>query len=498
MILDGWGLGTNPNVSAIDKANTPYIDSLYHDYPNSKLVTYGSGVGLPEGQMGNSEVGHMNLGAGRIVYQDFAKINLDIQNGDFNTMQNLINPLKSIQKNNKKLHLIGLVSDGGVHSHISHLEAILDLTEEMNINNVFIHAFTDGRDVDPKSGLGFIERLEKKIKHSSAKLASVIGRYYAMDRDKRWERTKKCYDLLVNGIGTKTYNIKNSIKDSYINNISDEFLEPLLAVNKNNESDGLIENGDYVIFFNFRTDRGRQLTQVMTQNSKNEMKKLDLNFVTMTNYDDSFENIKVIYDKANLDDTLGEVLSKNNKKQIRIAETEKYPHVTFFFNGGREEPYKNETRILCQSPKVATYDLKPEMSAYEITKSIIPEIEKREADFICLNFANPDMVGHTGDMSAAIKACETVDECSAKIIEKAKENQYTVLVIADHGNSDIMINKDGSPNTAHTTNLVPLILIDEEIKKIENGVLGDIAPSILDIMNIKKPKEMTCKSLIVH
>jgi 2,3-bisphosphoglycerate-independent phosphoglycerate mutase len=281
--------------------------------------------------MGNSEVGHMNLGAGRIVYQDFAKINLDIQNGDFNSLQNLINPLKSIQKNNKKLHLIGLVSDGGVHSHISHLEAILDLTEEMNINDVFIHAFTDGRDVDPKSGLGFIERLEKKIKHSSAKLASVIGRYYAMDRDKRWERTKKCYDLLVKGIGTKTSNIKNSIKDSYSNHISDEFLEPLLAVNKNNESDGLIENGDYVIFFNFRTDRGRQLTQVMTQNSKNEMKNLDLNFVTMTNYDDSFENIKVIYDKANLGDTLGEVLSKNNKKQIRIAETEKYPHVTFFF-----------------------------------------------------------------------------------------------------------------------------------------------------------------------
>ena len=321
MILDGWGLGTNPNVSAIDKANTPYIDSLYNDYPNSKLVTYGSGVGLPEGQMGNSEVGHMNLGAGRIVYQDFAKINLDIQNGDFNSLPNLINPLKSIQKNNKKLHLIGLVSDGGVHSHISHLEAILDLTEEMNINNVYIHAFTDGRDVDPKSGLEFIEQLEKKIKHSSAKLASVIGRYYAMDRDKRWERTKKCYDLLVNGIGTKTSNIKNSIKDSYSNNITDEFLEPLLTVNKNNESDGLIENGDYVIFFNFRTDRGRQLTQVMTQNSKNEMKKLNLNFITMTNYDDSFENIKIIYDKDNLDDTLGEILSKNNKKQIRIAET---------------------------------------------------------------------------------------------------------------------------------------------------------------------------------
>jgi len=498
MILDGWGIGTNPNVSAIDRAKTPYIDSLYNNYPNSKLVTYGSGVGLPDGQMGNSEVGHMNLGAGRIVYQDFAKINLDIQNGNFNDLENLINPLKKIQENNKKLHLIGLVSDGGVHSHINHLEAILDLTNEMNINKVFIHAFTDGRDVDPKSGLGFIERLEKKIKSSSAKLASVIGRYYAMDRDKRWERTKKCYDLLVNGIGTKTSNINNSIKDSYNNNITDEFIEPLIVIDKDNESNGLIENGDYVIFFNFRTDRGRQLTEVMTQSNINEMKKLDLNFITMTNYDESFMGIKKIYEKENLEDTLGEVLSKNNKKQIRIAETEKYPHVTFFFNGGREEPYEDERRILCQSPKVATYDLKPEMSAYEITESIIPEIEIGNVDFICLNFANPDMVGHTGNMSAAIKACETVDKCSKTIIEKAKENNYTILVIADHGNSDLMINDDGSPNTAHTTNLVPFILIDDEIKKIKDGVLGDIAPSILDIMNIKKPIKMTCESLIVH
>ena len=498
MILDGWGIGTNPNVSAIDRAKTPYIDSLYNNYPNSKLVTHGSGVGLPDGQMGNSEVGHMNLGAGRIVYQDFAKINLDIQNGNFNDLENLINPLKKIQENNKKLHLIGLVSDGGVHSHINHLEAILDLTNEMNINKVFIHAFTDGRDVDPKSGLGFIERLEKKIKSSSAKLASVIGRYYAMDRDKRWERTKKCYDLLVNGIGTKTSNINNSIKYSYNNNITDEFIEPLIVIDKDNESNGLIENGDYVIFFNFRTDRGRQLTEVMTQSNINEMKKLDLNFITMTNYDESFMGIKKIYEKENLEDTLGEVLSKNNKKQIRIAETEKYPHVTFFFNGGREEPYEDERRILCQSPKVATYDLKPEMSAYEITESIIPEIEIGNVDFICLNFANPDMVGHTGDMSAAIKACETVDKCSKTIIEKAKENNYTILVIADHGNSDLMINDDGSPNTAHTTNLVPFILIDDEIKKIKDGVLGDIAPSILDIMNIKKPIKMTCESLIVH
>ena len=385
-----------------------------------------------------------------------------------------------------------------MHSHINHLEAILDLTNEMNINKVFIHAFTDGRDVDPKSGLGFIERLEKKIKSSSAKLASVIGRYYAMDRDKRWERTKKCYDLLVNGIGTKTSNINNSIKDSYNNNITDEFIEPLIVIDKDNESNGLIENGDYVIFFNFRTDRGRQLTEVMTQSNINEMKKLDLNFITMTNYDESFMGIKKIYEKENLEDTLGEVLSKNNKKQIRIAETEKYPHVTFFFNGGREEPYEDERRILCQSPKVATYDLKPEMSAYEITESILPEIEIGNVDFICLNFANPDMVGHTGNMSAAIKACETVDKCSKTIIEKAKENNYTILVIADHGNSDLMINDDGSPNTAHTTNLVPFILIDDEIKKIKDGVLGDIAPSILDIMNIKKPIKMTCESLIVH
>ena len=496
MILDGWGLGTNPNVSAIDKANTPYIDSLYHDYPNSKLVTYGSGVGLPEGQMGNSEVGHMNLGAGRIVYQDFAKINLDIQNGDFNKKQNLINPLKSIKKNNKKLHLIGLVSDGGVHSHISHLEAILDLTEEMNINDVFIHAFTDGRDVDPKSGLGFIERLEKKIKRSSAKLASVIGRYYAMDRDKRWERTKKCYDLLVNGIGTKTSNIKNSIKDSYSNNITDEFLEPLLAVNKSNESDGLIENGDYVIFFNFRTDRGRQLTQVMTQNSKNEMKKLDLNFVTMTNYDDSFENIKVIYDKANLDDTLGEVLSKNNKKQIRIAETEKYPHVTFFFNGGRETPFEGENRLMAHSPKVSTYDLQPEMSAEKLVDIVIPEMNDDRADFICLNFANPDMVGHTGVFEAIVKAVETTDNCLSKVLEAGLSSGYEFIIIADHGNADKAKNPDGSPHTAHTTNPVPILVVSSREIEVRDGILADVAPTILDLMGIEQPSEMTGSSLI--
>ncbi len=498
MILDGWGLGTNPSVSAIDKAKTPYIDSLYNKYPNSELITYGPGVGLPEGQMGNSEVGHMNLGAGRIVYQDYARINLDILNNNFQNLKNLKTPLNEIKKNKKKLHLIGLTSDGGVHSHIKHLEAILNITKEMHLSNVYVHAFTDGRDVDPKSGIEFIKRIEKSTENSGAKLASVIGRYYAMDRDKRWERTKKCYDLLVKGVGLQTSNFIDSVKESYRKNITDEFIEPLIKVDKNGKSNGLIENGDYVIFFNFRTDRGRQLTEVLTQSDVKDMRKLDLNFITMTNYDESFKRVKNIYDKDNLDDTLGEILSKNNKTQIRIAETEKYPHVTFFFNGGREKPYKNEKRILCQSPKVATYDLKPEMSAFEITNSIIPEIEKREVDFICLNFANPDMVGHTGIMSAAIKACETVDNCSKEIIEKAKENDYSIMVIADHGNSDIMINDDNSPNTAHTTNPVPFIMIDNDIKKISNGVLGDIAPTILELMNINKPQKMTGKSLIVN
>ena len=499
MILDGWGIAKDPSVSAINKAKTPYIDSLYDKHANSKLITYGAGVGLPEGQMGNSEVGHMNLGAGRIVYQDFARINLDIDENRFNDLENLKNPLKELQKNKKKLHLIGLVSDGGVHSHINHLEAILKLTGKMNLDKVFVHAFTDGRDVDPKSGKGFIDRIEKFSQSNGATLASVIGRYYAMDRDKRWERTKKCYDLLVNGNGIKSSDITKSINDSYQNNISDEFIEPIVAIDNNNNPKGIIENGDYVIFFNFRTDRGRQLTDVLSQNDflENGMTKLDLEFITMTNYNENFKGIKKIYEKDNLNDTLGEVLSKNKKKQIRIAETEKYPHVTFFFNGGREEAYTNERRILCQSPKVATYDLKPEMSAFEITDSIIPEIEKGDVDFICLNFANPDMVGHTGVMSAAIKACETVDVCSKRIIEKAQTKNYSILVIADHGNSDIMINKDGSPNTAHTTNMVPLILIDNNIKKIQNGVLGDIAPTILDIMNIEIPKKMTRKSLII-
>ena len=498
MILDGWGISKNPNVSAIDKAKTPFIDSLYSKYPSAELSTFGQSVGLPDGQMGNSEVGHINLGAGRVVYQDLARINLDIKENKFKDKAVLKNTLQSVKQTNATLHLIGLVSDGGVHSHINHLEEILSVSKEMNIKNVFVHAFTDGRDVDPKSGIKLIKRLNKKISECGASLSSLIGRYYAMDRDNRWERTKKSYDLLVNGSGKKSINIINSIKESYETGITDEFIKPIILVDENNKPKGLIKENDYVIFFNFRTDRGRQLTKVLTQEDiqEFELNKMNLNFVTLTNYDQSFKNIKVIYEKDNLVDTLGEVLAKNKKKQIRIAETEKYPHVTFFFNGGREKPFENEMRILCPSPKVATYDLKPEMSANEITESIIKEIDDESADFICLNFANPDMVGHTGNINAAIKACETVDNCASKIIELALKKKYSTLVIADHGNCDVMINPDGSPNTAHTTNMVPIILVDNEIKKISNGVLGDIAPTILELMKIKKPNLMTCESLL--
>ena len=498
MILDGWGISKNPSVSAIDKAKTPFIDSLYSKYPSAELSTFGQSVGLPDGQMGNSEVGHINLGAGRVVYQDLARINLDIKENKFKDKAVLKNTLESVKQTNAKLHLIGLVSDGGVHSHINHLEEILSVSKEMNIKNIFVHAFTDGRDVDPKSGIKLIKRLNKKISECGASLSSLIGRYYAMDRDNRWERTKKSYDLLVNGSGKKSINIINSIKESYETGVTDEFIKPVILVDENNKPKGLIKENDYVIFFNFRTDRGRQLTKVLTQEDiqEFELNKMNLNFVTLTNYDQSFKNIKVIYEKDNLVDTLGEVLAKNKKKQIRIAETEKYPHVTFFFNGGREKPFENEMRILCPSPKVATYDLKPEMSANEITESIIKEIDDESADFICLNFANPDMVGHTGNINAAIKACETVDNCASKIIELALKKKYSTLVIADHGNCDVMINPDGSPNTAHTTNMVPIILVDNDIKKISDGVLGDLAPTILELMKIKKPNLMTCESLL--
>jgi 2,3-bisphosphoglycerate-independent phosphoglycerate mutase len=498
MILDGWGHSPDPKVSAIDYAKTPFIDSLYKNYPNAELRTDGLNVGLPEGQMGNSEVGHMNLGAGRIIYQELTRINLAVQNKTLNEEKVLLDAFSYAKTNHKKVHFLGLVSDGGVHSHTSHLRGLLDAAQDFGLENVFIHAFTDGRDVDPKSGKGYIEDLEKYCSKSNAKLASICGRYYAMDRDKRWERVKIAYDLMVNGIGTHSTNASATIQKSYNADSTDEFIQPILMTNANGKALATIENGDVIIFFNFRTDRGRQLTEALSQKDFHEqnMHRLDLYYVTMTNYDETYQNVKVIYNKDNVTETLGEVLEKNHKKQIRIAETEKYPHVTFFFSGGREEPFEGETRILRNSPKVATYDLKPEMSAFELKDALVPELNKGEVDFVCLNFANGDMVGHTGIMEAAIKACEAVDSCVKEVIETALANNYTTLVIADHGNCETMINPDGSPNTAHTTNPVPVILVDKDLQTIKNGVLGDIAPTILKLMGIKKPDAMTRESLV--
>jgi 2,3-bisphosphoglycerate-independent phosphoglycerate mutase len=501
IILDGWGIAKNPNVSAIDRANTPFMDSLYKKYPNAQLIASGLAVGLPEGQMGNSEVGHMNLGAGRIVYQDLVKINLAFENNEFSNEPVWKETVHYIKTSNKNLHFIGLVSDGGVHSHINHLKGLCWSAKNSGIGKFYVHAFTDGRDTDPKSGVNFLKELNKTLNETNGILASVIGRYYAMDRDNRWERIKLAYDLLVKGNGKKSHDLIASVKQSYQEGITDEFIKPIVAVDGEGNPLTVIKEGDAVLCFNFRTDRSREITIALTQKDFPEykMKKLKLHYITMTNYDDTFQNINVIYDKENLTNTLGEVLAKEGKKQIRIAETEKYPHVTFFFSGGREKEFEGEKRILCPSPKVATYDLKPEMSAYEIKDAIIPEIKNKEADFICLNFANPDMVGHTGSMEAAIKACEAVDECTKEVVETALENDYLAIVLADHGNADCMINEDGSPNTAHTTQPVPIILVYKDNHKkfsLKNGKLGDVAPTILEIMGINKPKEMTGESLL--
>jgi len=498
MILDGWGISPDPSISAIAQAQTPFIDSLYKNYPHATLRTDGMNVGLPDGQMGNSEVGHINLGAGRIVYQDLAKINMAIEDGSLKTHPELLKALEYAKTKEKKLHFIGLVSDGGVHAHINHLKGLLTAAQEFGIADMFVHAFTDGRDVDPNSGKGHIQELQDHLKTTGGKIASIIGRYYAMDRDRRWERVRKAYDLLCHGIGEPATNPVESIEKSYRNGVTDEFIEPLSMRNSDGTPVATMEEGDVVIFFNFRTDRGRQLTEALSQKNFDDfgMKALPLYFVTLTNYDASFKNVHVIYDKENLHHTLGEVLAQNNKTQLRIAETEKYPHVTYFFSGGRELPFPGESRILCPSPTVATYDLKPEMSAYDIRDKVIPEIREKSADFICLNFANADMVGHTGVFKAAIKACETVDSCANAIIENALENGYTTLVIADHGNSDTMRNPDGSPNTAHTTNPVPIIVVDEEIKSVKDGILSDIAPTILHLMGIAKPDVMDRNSLI--
>jgi 2,3-bisphosphoglycerate-independent phosphoglycerate mutase len=498
MILDGWGTSPDPKVSAIDQANTPYIDALYNDYPYGSLRTDGLHVGLPKGQMGNSEVGHMNLGAGRIVYQDLVKLNLAVENKTIGKEKVLEEAFEYAKANKKDLHFLGLVSDGGVHSHINHLFGLLDAANEFGLENIFVHAFTDGRDVDPKSGFGFISEIEDYFEQNNGALATIIGRYYAMDRDKRWERVKLAYDAIVNGIGELTTSSTKAIQESYEEDITDEFIKPIVLTDESKSPITKIKEGDVVIFFNFRTDRGRQLTQVLSQEHFHEynMHKLDLHYVTLTNYDENFKDVNVVFNKENIKDTLGKVLERHNKKQIRIAETEKYPHVTFFFSGGREEPFDGESRILCNSPKVATYDLKPEMSAYELRDALIPELNKREVDFVCLNFANGDMVGHTGVMEAAIKACEAVDECVKDVVTAALNNNYTTLLIADHGNCETMVNPDGTPHTAHTTNPVPIILIDKELDHINDGILGDLAPTILKLMGVPQPEAMTQNSLI--
>ena len=496
VIMDGWGLGKVKSSDAIQNATVPFVTSLYKKYPNATLVTCGEDVGLPEGQMGNSEVGHLNLGAGRIVYQELQRINVAIRNGEFQKNEILLNAIRFAKQNNKPLHLIGLVSDGGVHSHTNHVKAIASLCKAEGLQNLLVHAFTDGRDTDPKSGLGFLTDLQDHLEKSTGSIATITGRYYAMDRDKRWERVKLAYDAMVNGIGFKTNDILGAVKKSYEENITDEFIKPIINSSVSNSK---IENGDVVISFNFRTDRCREITEVLTQKDIPEfdMHKLDLHYTTMTQYDHSFKNVQVVFEKDDLKNTLGEILQQNGKTQIRIAETEKYPHVTFFFSGGREAPFEGEKRIMMPSPKVATYDLKPEMSAIELTDAIIPEIANKTADFICLNFANADMVGHTGVWNAVIKAVETVDACVERVVTAALENDYAVFLTADHGNADYAINENGTPNTAHSLNLVPFFVIDKEWKgTVKSGKLGDVAPTILTMMRLPIPAEMTGNILI--
>ncbi|MBT3209479.1 MAG: 2,3-bisphosphoglycerate-independent phosphoglycerate mutase [Bacteroidetes bacterium] len=498
MILDGWGIGDKSKSDAIFQANTPNMDFLKEKYPNSQLLTSGENVGLPEGQMGNSEVGHLNIGAGRIVYQDLVRINKAIKDNSISENETLAEAFSYAKEKNSAVHFLGLVGDGGVHSLSSHLFKLCDMTKEYDLNNVFIHALTDGRDTDPKSGYGYVEELEQHLEKSNGEIASLTGRYFTMDRDKRWERVKIGYDALVLGNGKKTDNILNSIKESYEEGITDEFIKPIVKVDADGNPVGIIKENDLVICFNFRTDRLREITVALTQKDMQEygMKTIPLHYLTMTTYDESFENINVIYTKDNVQHTLGEIISGLGKKQIRIAETEKYAHVTFFFSGGRETEFEYEKRILIPSPKVATYDLQPEMSAILVKNEIVCELKKQETDFVCLNFANGDMVGHTGFYESILKALETVDACIGEIVEIANKNGYTTMIIADHGNSDFAVNSNGSPNTAHSLNPVPCILVSDDYKNIKDGILADVAPSILKIMGIEIPNEMTGKGLV--
>lgn len=493
VILDGWGIGDGSKADAIAHARTPFYHSLLKNYPHSTLKTSGEDVGLPDGQMGNSEVGHLNIGAGRVVYQDLVKINRACRDHSIDTNPVLAEAMNVAKASGKSLHFMGLVSDGGVHSSQEHLHHLLDVAKANGLQNVFVHAFTDGRDTDPKSGYGFIEKLLAHMKNSAGRLATITGRYYAMDRDKRWERVKIAYDALVNGVGKKSDDALAAMNESYAAGVTDEFIQPIVL-----DPSGTIKEGDVVICFNFRTDRCREITVALTQTEMPEhgMKTIPLHYVTMTNYDHTFKNVHVIYDKDDLKMTLGEVVAAAGKKQIRIAETEKYPHVTFFFSGGRENEFAGETRIMVPSPKVATYDLQPEMSAVAVTDAIVPELERSNPDFVCLNFANPDMVGHTGVYEAIVKAVETVDACLQRVVEAGLKSGYSFIIIADHGNADFVINADGSPNTAHTTNPVPCLLLDKNFKSIRNGRLADIAPTMLRLMGLEIPNEMSGEVLV--
>jgi len=498
MILDGWGIGDGSVADVISQVETPNLTALRRKYPNSRLHASGENVGLPDGQMGNSEVGHLNIGAGRIIYQDLVKINMECKTGDIKKNPVLSAAFSYARDNGRQVHFMGLLSDGGVHSLDRHLYSLCDMTGEYGIKNVFIHGFGDGRDTDPRSGKGFMKNLLDHLEKSNGRVASFIGRYYAMDRDKRWERVKTAYDLIVGGEGTRTSDILDAIQKSYDEGVTDEFMKPISVVGENGEAIGLLEPGDVVVFFNFRNDRAKELTIALTQKDLPEfgMKTLPLHYCTMTPYDATFTGLHIIYPKENADHTIGEVLSEAGKTQLRIAETEKYAHVTFFFSGGREEVFRNEERILIPSPKVATYDLQPEMSAYGVKDAVIKAINTRKFDFICLNFANGDMVGHTGIYEAIRKAVATVDICAGAVVNAARENGYDVLIIADHGNADKALNEDGTPNTAHSLNPVPCILVSDDYKSVREGILADVAPTLLTIMGVGIPAEMTGKVLV--
>ena len=498
MILDGWGIGDGTRSDVISQVPTPNLTYYKNNYPNSRLHASGEDVGLPDGQMGNSEVGHLNIGAGRIIYQDLVKINKECKTGEIRQNKVLTDAFTYARDKNKQVHFLGLLSDGGVHSLDKHLYYLCDMTMEYGLKNVYVHGFGDGRDTDPRSGLGYMKNLLEHLKKSNAVVASFIGRYYAMDRDKRWERIKEAYDLIVNGIGTQARDIAQAMQESYDSGVTDEFMKPIVVTDSNGNAIGKVKEGDVIVFFNFRNDRAKELTIVLTQKDMPDcgMKTIPLYYCTMTPYDATFKGLHVIYPKDNAENTIGEVLAAAGKSQLRIAETEKYAHVTFFFSGGREEKFKNEDRIMIPSPKVATYDLQPEMSAYAVKDAVIKAVESEKYDFICLNFANCDMVGHTGVYEAIEKAVVTVDECAGAIIKSAHSAGYDVMIIADHGNADKAINDDGSPNTAHSLNPVPCILVSDDYKKINEGILADVAPTLLKIMGIPIPADMTGRALV--